>query len=93
MTRDVLQAILRASEGTSEKGANYRVQPEARVTFYLGSEGRGMTVNEVEEVRLAEAFVTLLTRETGNLFVDYGAIFAVAVKPTKTNTPPRAGFA
>jgi hypothetical protein len=93
MTRDVLQAILRASEGTSEKGGTYRVQPEARVTFYLGSEGRGMTVSEVEELRLADAFVALLTRENGTVFVDYDAIFAVAIKATKNTAPPRAGFA
>lgn len=93
MTRDVLQAILRASEGTSEKSGTYRVQPETRVTFYLGTEGRGMTVNEVEEIRLADAFVSLLTRESGSVYVDYVAIFAVAVKATKTNAPPRAGFA
>jgi hypothetical protein len=93
MNRDVLQAILRASDGIAEKSGTYRVQTEHRVTFYLGSEGRGMTVNEIEEVRLADAFVTLVTRETGNVFADYGAIFALAIKPMKSNTPPRAGFA
>jgi hypothetical protein len=93
MTRDVLQAILRASEGTSEKGGTYRVQPETRVTFYLGSEGRGMTVNEVEGLSLADTFVSLVTKENGTVYVDYAAIFAVAVKPAKNNAPPRAGFA
>jgi hypothetical protein len=93
MQRDVLQAILRASDGTSEKSGTYRVQPEHRVTFYLGTEGRGMTVNEVEEVRLADAFVALVTRETGSVYADYEAVFAVAIKPMKNNTPPRAGFA
>jgi hypothetical protein len=94
MTRDVLQAILRASEGIAEKGANYRVQAEQhRVTFYLGSEGRGMTVNEVQEIRLADGFLTLVTHETGSVFADYPAIFAISIKPLKSNTPPRAGFA
>ena len=93
MTRDVLQAILRASEVTSDKGGAYRVQPETRVTFYLGSEGRGMTVNEVEGVSLADHFVSLVTKENGTVFVDYPSIFAVAVKATKNNAPPRAGFA
>lgn len=52
-----------------------------------------MTVNEVEEVRLADAFVALVTRETGSVYADYDAVFAVAIKPMKNNTPPRAGFA
>ena len=67
MTRDVLQAILRSAEATAEKAGSYRVLPEHRVTFYLGTDGRGMTVNEVEEIRLADAFVTLVTSETGSV--------------------------
>lgn len=94
MKRDVLQAILRSSEGTSEKGGTYRVQAEHRVTFYLGAEGRGgMTVNEVEEIRLFDSFLALVTRETGSVFAEFDAIFAVAIKPMKNNAPPRAGFA
>jgi hypothetical protein len=93
MNRDVLQAILRAEGVSPDKGGVYRVQAEQRVTFYLGTEGRGMTVNEVEEVRLADLFVTLVTRETGNVHVDYTNVFALAVKALKGNTPPRAGFA
>lgn len=93
MQRDVLQAILRASDGTSEKSGIYRVQPECRVTFYLGDEGRGMTVNEVEEIRLADTFLTLVTRETGSVYADYVSVFALAIKPMKNNAPPRAGFA
>jgi hypothetical protein len=93
MNRDVLQAILRAEGVSPDKGGVYRVQAEQRVTFYLGTEGRGMTVNEVEEVRLTDLFITLVTRETGNVHVDYSAVFALSVKPLKSNTPPRAGFA
>jgi len=93
MNRDVLQAILRADGVTPDKGGIYRVSAEQRVTFYLGSEGRGMTVNEVEEIRLSDNFLTLVTRETGSVHTDYNAVFALAVKPLKSNTPPRAGFA
>lgn len=93
MNRDVLQAILRAEGISSDKGGVYRVQAEQRVTFYLGNEGRGMTVNEVEEIRLTDLFLTLVTRETGNVHADYTAVFAVSTKPLKNNTPPRAGFA
>lgn len=93
MTRDVLQAILRSADGIAEKGGSYRVQDEQRVTFYLGTEGRGMTVNEVEEIKLSDAFVSVTTRETGSVFADYEAVFAISIKTTKTNTPPRAGFA
>jgi hypothetical protein len=93
MTRDVLQAILRAEGISSDKGGTYHAQAEQRITFYLGSEGRGMTVNDVEEVRLTDLFLTLVTRETGNVHTDYAAVFALAVKPLKSNAPPRAGFA
>jgi hypothetical protein len=93
MNRDVLQAILRAEGVSPDKGGVYRVQAEQRVTFYLGSEGRGMTVNEVEEVRLADLYLTLVTRETGSVHTDYNAVFALSIKPLKSNTPPRAGFA
>lgn len=93
MTRDVLQTILRASDGIAEKAGAYRVQAEHRVTFYLGSEGRGMTVNEIDEIRLADGYLTLLTRENGTVHTDYPAVFAFSVKPLKNNAPPRAGFA
>jgi hypothetical protein len=93
MNRDVLQAILRAEGISSDKGGVYRVQAEQRVTFYLGNEGRGMTVNEVEEIRLGDLFLTLVTRETGNVHTGYEAVFAVSAKPLKNNAPPRAGFA
>ncbi len=93
MTRDVLQAILRAEGLSSDKGGTYRVHAEQRITFYLGNEGRGMTVNEVEEIRLSDLFLTLVTRETGSVHTDYAGVFALAVKPLKDNAPPRAGFA
>jgi hypothetical protein len=93
MTRDVLQAILRSADGIVEKGGSYRVQADNRVTLYLGTEGRGMTVNEVEEIKLADAFLNVATRETGNVFADYAAVFAISIKTNKNNAPPRAGFA
>lgn len=52
-----------------------------------------MTVNEVEEIRLADTFLTLVTRETGSVYADYVSVFALAIKPMKNNAPPRAGFA
>jgi hypothetical protein len=93
MTRDVLQAILRSADGIAEKNGGHRVQPEHRVTFYLGTEGRGMTVSEIEEIKLSDAFVMLVTRETGSVYADYGAVFAISIKAPKSNAPPRAGFA
>jgi hypothetical protein len=52
-----------------------------------------MTVNEIDEIKLSDAFITLVTRETGSVYADYAAVFAISIKATKSNTPPRAGFA
>lgn len=93
MTRDVLQAILRSTDGIAEKGGSHRVPTEHRVTVFLGTEGRGMTVNEIDEIKLADAFITLVTRETGNVYADYASVFAISIKATKHSAPPRAGFA
>jgi hypothetical protein len=93
MTRETLQTILRATEGLTEKAGVFRVPSEHRVTFYLGTDGRGMVVNEVEEIRLADSFVSLTAPEPGQVYSDYTAVYAVSIKPPKPNAPKRAGFA
>ena len=47
MTRDILQTILRAAGVSAEKGV-FRATAEQRVTFYLGGDGRGLSVPQVE---------------------------------------------
>lgn len=93
MTRDILQTILRATGALQEKGGVFRAPAEARVTFYLGGDGRGLSVSQVEEVRLEDGFIVLKTKEAGQLFADYGALFAVSTQPPKENAPNKAGFA
>ena len=93
MTRDILQTILRAAGSLQEKGGVYRAPAEARVTFYLGSDGRGLSVPQVEEIRLEDNFIVLKTKETGQIFAEYGALYAVSTQPPKENAPNKAGFA
>jgi hypothetical protein len=93
MTRETLQSILRAADGINEKSGVFRVASEHRVTFYLGTEGRGIVVNEVEEIRLADGFVTLSSQEVGSVYADYAGVYALAIKPPKPNAPHKAGFA
>lgn len=91
MTRDVLQAILHKADGLNEESGVFRVASEHRVTFYLGSDTRGMTVNEVQAIRLAELHVVLSTKEIGDLYCGYEAVNALAIKPPKDGK--KAGFA
>jgi hypothetical protein len=93
MTRETLQAILRSTEGMTEKSGVYRVPSEHRVTFYLGTESGGMVVNNVEEIRLADGFVSVTTPETGQVFAEYAAVHALSIKPPRPNAPTKAGFA
>jgi hypothetical protein len=93
MNRETLQSILRAADGITEKAGVFRVPGEHRVTFYLGSDGHSMVVNEVQEIKLGESFVTLATAEVGNVYTEPGAVYAVAIKPPKPNAPKKAGFA
>ncbi|MDB4986365.1 MAG: hypothetical protein JWN04_1543 [Myxococcaceae bacterium] len=92
MTRDILQTILRAAGVTQEKGV-FRAPAEQRVTFYLGSDGRGLSVPQVEEIRLEETYLLLKTKETGQIFAEYSALYAVSTQPPKENAPNKAGFA
>lgn len=93
MTRDILQTILRATGNLQEKAGVFRAPAEARVTFYLGGDGRGLSVPQVEEIRLEDSFIVLKTKETGQIFADYAALFAVSTQPPKENAPNKAGFA
>jgi hypothetical protein len=93
MTRETLQAILRAAAGLQEKSNTFRAKPEQRVTFYLGNDGRGLVVSQVEEVRFEDGFVALKTKEVGQIFADYAALYAVSLQPPKENAPNKAGFA
>jgi hypothetical protein len=93
MTRETLQAILRSAKGIAEKNGVFRVPTDHRVAVYLGTEGNGMVVNQVEEIKLEDAFVTLSTAEIGQVYAEYGTVYAVSVKPPKPNAPSKAGFA
>jgi hypothetical protein len=93
MTRDTLQSILRATGNLQEKGGSYKATAEQRLTFYIGNDGRGLVVSQVEEARLEDAFVLLKTKESASVFADYGAVFAVSLQPPKENAPKKAGFA
>jgi len=93
MTRDTLQTILRAAGGLQEKAGTFRASPEQRLTLYLGADGRGLVVAQIEEIRFEESFFAVKTRETGQTFGDYGAVYAVSVQPPKENAPKKAGFA
>lgn len=91
MTRDTFQAILRAAGGLQEKAGTFRATPEQRLTLYLGN--GGLVVSQIEELRLEETYCAIKTKETGQTFADYAAVYAVSVQPPKENAPKRAGFA
>jgi hypothetical protein len=93
MTRDVLQAILRAAPGLAEKAGSYRVANEHRATFYLGNDGRGMVVNEVEAVKLSDSHVQITSKELGEVLCSYDSVAAIAIKPPKESGPSKTGFA
>jgi hypothetical protein len=93
MTRDILQTILRAAGGLQEKASVFKASAEQRVTFYLGNDGRGLSVPQIEEIRLEDAFVVLKTKEVGQIFAEYSALYAVSTQPPKENAPKKAGFA
>jgi hypothetical protein len=93
MTRDTLQTILRAVGGLQEKSGTFRAAPEQRLTLYVGGDARGLAVSQVEEVRLEELFVVIRSKEAGQLFADYGAVFAVSTQPPKEGAAKKAGFA
>jgi len=89
----MLQSILRAAEGLTEKAGAFRVPSEHRVTFYLGNEGGGIVVNEVEEIKLSDEYLQLTAPEPGQVFTPYTSVYAVSIKPPKPNAPKKAGFA
>jgi len=93
MQRDVLQKVLQTATGLVEKGTTYSAPSEHRVTVYLGREGRGVVVSEVEEVRLHDAFVQIIARDAGEVYAEYAEISALSVKPPKGDMKARAGFA
>jgi hypothetical protein len=93
MQREALQKILQTATGLIEKGTTFEVPAEHRVTVYIGREGRGVAVSEVEELKLCDGFLRILAREPGEVYTDYAEVSAIAVKPPKPDTKSRAGFA
>lgn len=63
------------------------------MTLYLGADGRGMVVHEVESLKLHDAFVQITSHELGEIFVAYESVHALAVKPPKESGPTKTGFA
>ena len=62
--------------------------------YYIPANVRvGLSVPQVEEIRLEDSFIVLKTKETGQIFAEYGALFAVSTQPPKENAPNKAGFA
>jgi hypothetical protein len=92
MQRDVLQKVLQTATGLVEKGGAFLVPSEHRVTVYIGREGRGMMVSEVEELRLHEPFVQVIGRDAGEVYAEYSEVTAVSVKAPKGDAKSRAGF-
>lgn len=93
MTRDTFHTILRSCPGLQEKAGAFRAQSEQKLTVYLGGDGRGLVVSQIEEVKLEDAHVVLKTKEPGAVFADYAAIYAVSAQPPKEGAPKKAGFA
>lgn len=93
MTRETLQTILLGAEGLTEKSGVFRVPAEHRITFYLGTDGRGMVVNEVQEIKLSDNFITLTAPDPGQVHAEYATVYAVSIKPPKANAQQKAGFA
>jgi hypothetical protein len=92
MQRDVLQKILQTATGLVEKGGAFMVPSEHRVTVYVGREGRGVVVSEVEELRLHDVFVQVIGRDAGEVYAEYSEVTAVSVKAPKGDAKARAGF-
>jgi hypothetical protein len=93
MTREILQAVLRGAPGVSEKSGAYRVASEHRATLYLGTDGRGMVVQEVEGLKLHDTHVQITSHELGEVFASYDSVHALAIKPPKESGPQKTGFA
>jgi hypothetical protein len=93
MTREVLQAILRAATGLSEKGNAFRTANEHRVTLYLGADNGSIAVQEVSEIKLHDLFLEIAAHDPGKIYTGYDALHAVSVKPPKESSSKQAGFA
>ena len=92
MTREVLQAILRGAPGMTEKAGTFKVESEYRASLYLGGEGRGITANEVEAVKLFDTHLCVSSHELGELFCAYESVQAFCVKPPPGSGPKKTGF-
>lgn len=92
MTREALQAILRGAPGVTEKAGTFRVESDHRASLYLGGDGRGITANEIESVKLFDLYVSALSREVGELFCAYESVQALVIKAPKESGPKKTGF-
>jgi hypothetical protein len=92
MTREALQAILRGAPGVTEKAGTFRVESDHRASLYLGGDGRGITANEIESVKLFDHYVSALSREIGELFCAYESVQALVIKAPKESGPKKTGF-
>ena len=94
MTREVLQAILRGAKGSSEKsGGVFQFESEHRASLHLGQDGWAIVVQEVESVKLNDAYLCITSRELGEVSSAYESVQAVVVKPPKESGPKKTGFA
>ncbi len=93
MTRDVLLSILRNADGVTERAGVFEVAKDHRATFYLGSDGRGMSVHEVRSIAARDGHVELNAPEPGTIYTTYEHVEAIAIKPPKETMLKKAGFA
>jgi hypothetical protein len=92
MTRETLQAILRGAPGVTEKAGTFKVESDHRASLYLGGEGRGIVANEVESVKLFDAYVCASSHDLGEVFCGYESVQAFGVKPPPGSGPKKTGF-
>jgi hypothetical protein len=93
MTREVLLSILRDAPAFSEKAGAFNVQAEHRVTFYLGTDGRGIVVHDVTALTAGDGHIEISAPEPGTIYAAYDYVHALAIKPPKDNPLKKAGFA
>lgn len=92
MTRETLVEILKRAPSIKGSKNAFEVAEDHEVTFYLAEPGRAMAVPHVRAVDLGETIIELRALDMGHVFTTCEAVFAVAVKPPRSDASKRAGF-
>lgn len=94
MERAVLTQILERLDGVTKAANGYDMAEDLRITVFVGPPGDGMSITQVENCRLSEAFLEIRSRESGTVFfIAYEDLHAVSCRPPKSPTGRRTGFA